>query len=158
MKRKNYGKVFEKDFMDSIPSDWWKYRLMDWWIYWWYESRFTPSNICDLLVKDYYYLRCIELKTTKSKSITIPRQLDKLVNNIWPMIQNVFVINFREYWETYIIYADEVREVSKYKKSINIDDCRERWVIIPQRIVPPKRTKVTYDVEEWIKSFVQQKV
>lgn len=146
-------KKFEKEFMLSIPEDRRAYRLMDWWMYGWAQSRFTPSNLCDLLMKEESRLWCVELKTTKSKSITIPRQLSKMINNKWPMVHSVFVINFREYSKTYLLDVSAVEKVSKIKKSINMNDCEELGELIPEAIVKPNRTKVTYYISLWFYRF-----
>lgn len=73
MASKNVGKIFEKDFADSVPNHFWKHRLKD-------SAQsfnqsgltsFTWDNPCDFFMFDTINFRlfCLELKSTKAKSM-----------------------------------------------------------------------------------------
>lgn len=141
-------KKFEKEFKDSIPEERWSLRLMDGWMYWWASSRFTPSNLCDLLIKEWERLRCLELKSTKARSITIPRQLKWMAQNFWLWVHTWFIMNFRTESETYFLSVYDAVQISIKKKSISILDCQWLWYRIKEQIVKPNRTKVTYHMQE----------
>lgn len=148
-------KKFEKEFKESIPEERWSLRLMDWWMYWWANSRFTPSNLCDLLIKEWDRLRCLELKSTKARSITIPRQLKWMSKNEWPWVHTWFIMNFRTEEETYFLSVYNAVQISLQKKSISIHDCRELWFKISQNIFKPNRTKVTYLMESSFYDYLE---
>ena len=64
-KKINYGKIFEKDFKDSIPDNVFFYRFRDSSGAWQQSenTRFTPSNISDTMLFYQGKLYLLELKT-----------------------------------------------------------------------------------------------
>ena len=161
----NDGKRFEKDFIDSVPSKWFKYRLNDSSSSWssGEESRFTPSNICDFIVYTKKDLWLLELKSHKGVSIpTAPKynpkgkltdygvikakQLDGLVKANEKGILAGFVFNFRDKEETYFLMAEKVKEFidSESRKSIPIDYIKDNGILIKQT---KKISRYTYILE-----------
>ena len=145
----NSGKAFEREFMDSMPSWAWCYRLRDSAGTWQGgdNTRFTPSNICDFMVMANRTLNLFELKTHKGKSL--PLSCIK-IKNLEQMIaaeenQGIaawFLINFREIEETYALKATAITNYMHLfpeKKSIPLD-----YVSSTGKRVPHAKKKVYY--------------
>lgn len=129
----NTGKEFEKDFQNSIKEGY-LYRLRDSGGSWQggNKSRFTPSNICDFIYFKSPKMYLLELKSHKGKSIpyTALKQLDKLVevnNRKLENLKALFILNFADLEETYVIEAESIASIkdSKDRKSLSIEDVRE---------------------------------
>ena len=129
----NTGKEFEKDFQNSIKEGY-LYRLRDSGGSWQggNKSRFTPSNICDFIYFKSPKMYLLELKSHKGKSIpyTALKQLDKLVevnNRKLENLKALFILNFADLEETYVIEAESIASIkeSKSRKSLSIEDVRE---------------------------------
>lgn len=147
----NEGKQFEKDLIGSVPDTWFKYRLNDSSASWQGgdAARFTPSNICDFIVYN-GNLWLLELKSHKGKSIPLscirPKQLEGLVKATTKSVKAGFVINFREYEETYFVYAEALDYFVKMetRKSIPLSWVKEFGILIPQ---VKKRVRFNYILE-----------
>lgn len=145
----NSGKQFEKEFMSSMPSWAWCYRLRDSAGTWQGgdNTRFTPSNICDFMVMANRTLNLFELKTHKGKSLplscikmkNLEQMIDAEINN---GIAAWFLINFRDVEETYAMKASWIANYTHMypeKKSIPISYVSEKG-----RRVPHAKKKVYY--------------
>lgn len=149
----NAGKVFEKNFMDSMPPEVWCYRFRDSAGAWQggENTRFTPSNICDFLVFNEDSLLLLELKSHKGKSLPLhcirEKNLAKMIDaNRFKKIHSFLVVNFRDVDETYAVYASLVSlymETNPEKKSIPIAFFRNNGFMIPQEL---KKVHYRYDV------------
>ena len=147
----NEGKQFEKDFISSVPDDWFKYRLNDSGGAWQggEKARFTPSNVCDFMVYN-KMLWLLELKSHKGKSIPLscirPKQLDGLVKAITKSVMAGFVLNFRDISETYYVSAEAIDYFVKMetRKSIPLDWVKQFGIHIPQ---VKKRVRYGYILE-----------
>lgn len=139
---KNEGKKFEEDFFKSLNNDFFKYRLRDgggWSNA--TNTRFTPSNLCDLIYFDGTILHLLELKSVKEKSM--PFDNIGNIKKLYKMAEesnksftfSEYIINFRILEETYKIQAKELLNFYENcgKKSINSEDCKKIGILIPQK-------------------------
>ena len=98
----NVGKIFEKDFSSSCPSDMFIYRVPD--------IRYGVKSICDFLLYSYPRLFLLELKSTQEKTFPIkniaPHQLDNMTKFNKSHMVAGFIINFRHHELTYFIRGD----------------------------------------------------
>jgi recombination protein U len=132
----NAGKQFEKDFKASVLDDQFFLRLND--AGGWSKSsdlRFTPSQLCDCLLFTRGMLYLLELKSHTGKSIpeSCLKQTDALATVDYADTFPAFVCNFRDYSETYIIYAYFVQQELTVRKSLSLETCRELGTLIPQK-------------------------
>lgn len=132
----NAGKQFEKDFKASVLDDQFFLRLND--AGGWSKSadlRFTPSQLCDCILFTRGILYLLELKSHTGKSIpaTNLKQADALAEIQTLGTVPAFVVNFRDYSETYLIGAYFVQQELTVRKSLSLDTCRELGTLIPQR-------------------------
>ena len=138
---KNEGKKFEEDFFNSLSNDFFKYRLRD--AGGWSDAtntRFTPSNLCDLIYFNGATLYLMELKSVKGKSM--PFSNIGNIKKLYKMVEEAskkdtipcYIINFREVERTFYIQANVLKEFYETcgKKSINVEDCLEIADLIPQ--------------------------
>ena len=160
IKKINYGKQFEEDFIKSLPDYIFRLRLKD--AGGWSNAentRFTVSNPCDFIIQNRQLnLYMAELKTHKGKSIpySAMKQLDKMIEyqNKYEYINCIFIINFRDLNKTFIINVlrlDLIRSDTD-RKSFAYDDIKEWGVLIPQKL---KRIRYKYDLEEY---FEQEEI
>lgn len=167
----NSGKVFEKDFTDSIPENYFKYKLKDSPGAWGDEKpketnskvRFTSTNICDLVVHNGQGLFLLELKSHKGASIPIaPKTNEKgkvtnygviKTNQLQGLLKeydkrNVkagFVFNLSEKFKTYYVEAINVKQaIDEGRKSLGIEWLNLNGTIIPQAI-KKRGTHQVYD-------------
>lgn len=168
----NEGKKFESAFVKSIPDHVLVKRLNDNASAWsgGDNTRFASSNECDFILFDdnTRTLYCIELKSTKEKSLTYWRedfedknkkqtfqirkcQIQGLTK--WSKHKGVFgfIINFRGCSNrTFFIYVEEFLKYTSTlpKKSISFDDVlKMKPVEIKNHII---RTNYKYDVEDFL--------
>lgn len=145
----NEGKSFEKDFFSKIDKDWTLVRLRD--AGGWEKTegkRFTIDNICDFVFFNGVKLFLLELKSYKTPSIPQKalKQLPDLMKykgklNTFPL----FVFNFRSVNETYLMELQPIIECLEERKSIPLSLCREKGVLIPQKL---KRVHYSYDLSK----------
>jgi len=131
----NAGKQFEKDFKASVLDDQFFLRLND--AGGWSKSsdlRFTPSSLCDYLLFTGGTLYLLELKSHLGKSV--PKSALKQVGKLSDVKQvgtyPAFIVNFRDYEETYLIGAVFVQDELTKRKSLSLETCRELGIMIPQ--------------------------
>ena len=152
----NAGKIFENDFISSVPPTAWHYRLRDTAGTWQggEGARFSISNICDFILFNQGNLFLLELKSHKGKSLPFScikeKHLEDLVKaNEHQGIHSYMVINFRDTEETYAVYAHRILKFMQEsgKKSIPISYCRDNGLFIPQE---KKKVHYRYGVDRLI--------
>lgn len=150
----NEGKKFEQDFKNSVPEHYYLKRLNDNQGWNGNNERFTLSNPYDYILFNGSRLFCLELKSTKGKSLPFSRisehqEKELFKVNLKKGIQAGIIINYRDYEKTYLIIIDDFLnfKIITGKKSISIDDCQNMVfsIIIKQE---KKRTRYKYNIEE----------
>lgn len=168
----NQGKIFESDFIKSVPDYCWHKRLNDNAASWGNgtNTRFTSNNECDFLLFDCNTrtLSALELKTTsglltfwrqdfendgKSHSFQIKKNQILGLQSWSKYLMNCgFVINFRnKNNRTFFIMIDDFLDYTKSlnKKSINIIDVLKMNPIeIKSKLL---RTHHRYDIDEFLR-------
>ena len=132
----NEGKQFEKDFKASVLDSQFYLRLNDGGG--WSDAentRFTAKNLCDcvLFSKGTLYLAELKSHTGKSVPASCLKQVDPLCKIDMDKVVPCFVVNFRDYSETYLIGANRVKEELAIRKSLSLDTCRKLGTMIPQK-------------------------
>lgn len=155
----NPGKQFELDFKNSIPESVWYYRFKDGTSNWdnsdKSNTRFQHKNISDCELYEFPYLFLLELKSTKEKRIPFTMVRDNQMKELSEAsvkrgIIAGFIVNFREFEETYFM---PISQYNYYKgnfdsKSIPLIIFRENCMRIDQRkLIKNYR----YDLGEFIK-------
>lgn len=147
----NNGKNFEQDFKNSVPDDWFYYRLIDGTSSWGGNEsvRFQAKNICDCLIYN-GQLHMIELKSHKGKSLPIncikQNQINGLVKAYDKGVNSWIIVNFSDVEETYVI---EIYILYNYiktttRKSIPIGFFKEYGYLLQQE---KKRTRFKYNLK-----------
>lgn len=173
----NEGKIFEHQFKKSLEKqDFYVIRLVDAPSSFGKDSkmvRFSAKNPYDFIAYHFPYLYCLELKSTKGKSLSFQtaeeyeiganktasikyhqvkglleacRSKANIGDKPFRAIFPLFIFNFREVNETYAISISafvKYMEENLTKKSINISTCREIGTLISQKLL---RTNYEYDV------------
>lgn len=155
---KNVGKLFEEDFITSVPVNVFNFRFRDLPYFLTKNSKYSVNNNpCDFLIfKEYLYT--LELKscagTSYPTSNTRINQVEGLLKfNIMDKVVSGFIINMRKYDETYFIHISDYIKLTKDKKSINIKELRVFGVRIGQEL---KRTRYRYNIEDLFKISVDK--
>jgi len=119
--------------------------------------RFANKNPYDLVVYKNPNLYCLELKSNKSKSISIQfnkqekgkdiklHQIEGLTKaSLNKGVKSGFILNYRSTNNTYYLDIKDFNEFLRAttKKSINENDVVEKGVLIPQELI---RVKYYYD-------------
>lgn len=149
----NAGKKFEEDFKKSVPDKWFYYRFKDGSAAWGGNDkvRFQSSNICDCMMYNGDYLYLCELKSHKGKSIPFScirtNQVEEMCKALKKGATAIFIFNMRFVNETYIVYADEVKDFmdNSPRKSIPIEWMKENGDLLGQTL---KRTRYRYNIEK----------
>lgn len=147
----NNGKKFEQDFKNSVPNDWFYYRLVDGTSSWGGNEnvRFQAKNICDCLVYN-GQLHMIELKSHKGKSLPIScirqNQIEGLMEASFKDINCWLVVNFSDVEKTYCIKIDAIYYfiTNVERKSIPIGFFKDYGYLLQQE---KKRTRFKYNLE-----------
>lgn len=149
----NIGKVFEADYIKSLPSNVFSYRLRDSAATWQGGSntRFATSNICDFIVFTQGTLYLLELKSHKGKSIPLTCiKLKHLVDMVdaekYHGVKSYIVFNFSTEAKTYQVKASDILEFYQagMRKSIPISFIEEHGQLIEQEL---KKTHYKYNLE-----------
>lgn len=173
---KNVGKIFEDDFAKSIPENYCLiHRLKDSAQSYNNSSNtlFSWDNECDFFVFDTNacILYCLELKSTKSKSISYQidendkskkmikfhqiKSLTKFSN--YNNVNSGFVFNFRdEENNTQRTYFMNIKDFNKMRMSNNKKSCDELDIIMNNAIKihgELKRTHYRWFVDEFLKNM-----
>ena len=137
------GKKFEEEVKDSISKDIFYYRFRDTPSSYAKDSqtiKYIVPNPCDIFLFKTPCLYFIELKNVSSKKTysfddTAMKQI-KRMNDLKevPKFVKGFLITFREYEETYILYLSDINMFLKEsgKKSIKKEECGALGIFIPQ--------------------------
>ncbi|GAE37597.1 Holliday junction resolvase RecU [Halalkalibacter akibai] len=144
----NHGKVFEKEFFNSSPSDIFVQRLKD------DTMKFkNVQNCCDFIAYSYPNIFLFELKTTKQKSLPFSNisqyQIDTL--NTHSKLSGVitgFVINFRSpNYQTHFVPADKIYDFyynnSGGRKSFPLEWVQDNGILLPATLI---RTRYKFDL------------
>lgn len=169
----NAGKIFEKDFKDSMPINVWYYRFRDSPATYDLNEcqkcpinkkkpvRFSTKNICDCEVYKFPNLFLFELKSTKQKSLPFSmitqNQIDSLTEaSKFKGIKAGLVVNFRELDETYFmpIVGFNYFHNTLISKSIPIKVFRENCYKIRQAKL---RSHYRYDISNFLKTMSNEK-
>ena len=142
----NEGKLFEQDFRKSIPDDVYSLRLADPAIGFNIESsrqRFAPKNPYDMILYKEPRMYCLELKSTKEKSIRFAgdspmireHQIKKLTEAAQKGCIAGFVLNFRSIGHTYFLEIDKFHQLIKGidRHTIRESEIRDSGILIPER-------------------------
>lgn len=166
---KNEGKEFEKSWKDSMPEDVYYLRLNDGASSFGQDSaytRFTPSNPYDCFAFYNGFFLPMELKSTKSSSISIQREKTEKgkmikINQINGLCKaskfdNIFagfVFDFRgseTYWMDISNFMEFLSDTEK--KSINEKDViKYKGILINKKI---KRSRYTYDISKLLYNVI----
>lgn len=170
---KSVGKIFEEDFIKSIPSYCWHKRLNDNAASWGNgtNTRFASTNECDFLLFDCNSrtLSALELKSTQGNLTYWRKDFEDGKKHTWKIKKNQilglkkwsqylmncgFVFNFRSYSNrTFFVMIDDFLEYTNAlnKKSINIHDVLKMNPIeIESEIL---RTHYRYNVDKLLKEI-----
>ena len=143
----NEGKLFEQDFVKSC--DFFTLRLKD--AGGWSNAentRFTISNLCDMIAYKDGKLLLIELKSCGGTSIPYDniKQLDSMNKVCYDGVYPIFILNFRKFEKTYVVKASKLMELRETlgKKSVSYLDAELHGVLLPQQ---KKRVRYKYNTE-----------
>jgi penicillin-binding protein-related factor A (putative recombinase) len=153
------GKQFEKDFKDSVPDDVFLYRFKDGTANWGDKNentltRFQAQNICDFMIFTGARLFLLELKTTKSLSLSYNNIRDNQVKEMTKAVGFInitagFIVNFRTVNKTFFmsiaLYNKCVEKLDR--KSIPLSVFENHAVLIQQE---QKLVHWRYDIEQLI--------
>lgn len=150
---KNVGKVFEEDFINSVPDNIFHFRFRD--IPYFLTKTVGYSvnnNPCDFLIF-HEYLYVLELKSCAGTSYPVSNTRDNQVIGLDKYSKMVgvvsgFIINMRKYDETYFLRIQDYKLITLSKKSVGIKDLRVYGVRINQIL---KRTRFRYNLEDLFK-------
>lgn len=148
---KNIGKIFESEIKDSIPKEYFYYRLRDSASAWngGGNARFTTNNICDAFVMTGDKLFLIELKNTMQPSLSInnikANQLDGLANINYKGVEPYFIVCFRTKERTFAAHALDLKKYIETmdRKSIPLQWFEDNAIEIPMN---KKRVRYSYDL------------
>lgn len=126
------GKIFEKEFKESVPNHCFYLRLKDGTAAYDKSSkvRFQTHNICDCIVFGQEYSYFIELKNCNLASLPFGNiretQLEEMSAIDHPKIKAYFMVCFREKERCFIVEAQKIKEFieTATRKSIPI-----KWFI-----------------------------
>lgn len=151
---KSAGKIFEEDIKASFPLDFYVERYKD------DTARFKGvANPADFRLYKYPYTFLLELKSHKGKSIPLDKIRDSQIKGMAKAVEyrgvyGGFILNYRDLEETYYIPVMELVWfiLSKQRKSIPVDWCREKGVRIAQK---KKKVRYTYDIKSWLEGYYE---
>lgn len=153
---KQYGKIFEEDIKASFPEGVYVERYKD------DTAGFKGvANPADFRVYKYPFTILVECKSHKGKSLPLSKirksQLDGLLDAVrYTGVYGGFLINYRDYVETYYVPVDVLEKFisAGSRKSIPVEWCR-LW---GQRIEQKKKiTRYSYDLEKWLEGVYNDK-
>lgn len=154
---KNVGKIFEEDFINSVPDNLFHFRFRDLPHYLTKNSKYNVNNNpADFIIfSDYLFI--LELKSTSSSSYPFSNTRDNQVKGLEKYSHKDktvcgFIINMRKYNETYFIHIKDYIYLQNEsdRKSISIKDLRLFGVRIEQEL---KRTRYKYNVKFFLKNI-----
>lgn len=147
--KKNMGKVFEREFKDSVPPECYLERYKDD-----TSGFYGVSNPADFRLYIYPSLILLELKSHKGKSLPLEKIRDNQLKGMLRAVEHYgvyggFLVNFRDLEETYFLSVELVEKfvLTGERKSIPVNYFRENGLLIPQK---KKRVLYSYDLKEWL--------
>ena len=147
---KSEGKIFEEDFINSVPENIFHFRFRDLPYFLTKGNKYPVlPNPADFLIFN-NYLYVLELKSTKLSSYPLKNTRENQVEGLLKYSEKDkvicgFVINMRKYEETYFLHIDDYILLSKNCKSISIDKLRIYGKFIPQI---KKITRYRYNLDK----------
>lgn len=152
---KGPGKMFEEDFISSVPKRCDVTRLKD--AGGWSDAtnmRFTSKNPCDFIIwsKQTRRMYKFELKSVQGKSMPFANikqhQLDSLCESRNKGVFALFVVNFRAVNETYLIKPEMIEACIEngVRKSLSLAEAQAGGFFVKQKL---KRIRYRYDLE-WL--------
>ena len=156
-KKKNMGKVFEKEVKDSMPEDCFLERYKDD-----TSGFYGVSNPADFRLYKYPVLILLELKTHKGKSLPLSKIRESQLKGMLKAVEYYgvyggYLVNFRDLEETYYLGVRLVDAFIEYekRKSIPVEFFRKYGFLIPSQ---KKRTLYRYDFTEWLRRYEDKAV
>lgn len=147
---KNVGKLFEEDFIKSVPESIFSFRFRDLPYFLTKNAKYTVNNNpCDFLIyKENLYT--LELKSCAGTSYPISNTRENQVQGLLKFndmegVVSGFVFNMRKYNETYFLHIEDYVKLTLSKKSINIQELRVYGIKINQVL---KRTRYSYEITD----------
>lgn len=149
---KSIGKIFEEDFKNSIPQDFYVERYKD-------DTAgfYGVSNPADFRLYKKPNLILLELKSHKGKSVPLSCIRENQIQGMYKAhlhrgVYAGFMFNFRELEETYYLNVGDVVEFIQRaeRKSIPVEWCRDYGIKIEQK---KKRVRYSYDLESWLSRY-----
>ena len=162
---KNEGKKFEEDFKQSCEKvdNLFVYRFKDGTSAWSQgeegKTRFQATNICDMEIFYQGKLVLLELKSILKSSLPFgniknsqTEGLTKAFNKNANHMFIGFLVNFRDYEETYFMSIEQFNQyiIESERKSIPIDYFRKNCILIEQI---KKKVRYSYNIEKFINSL-----
>jgi recombination protein U len=169
MKKKNYGKIFQEDFLSSIPENTYVYRLKD--CAGWkgqttgkgvnpycircnlicpQSTRFTPANDMDYIVYLFPHLFVLELKSVANKSMPFKNVADNQLKGLlkaskYRGIVSGLLINFRSSARTFFLPIKAFHNYlqSAQRKSLPISEAENLGIEIPGELL---RSRYRWDI------------
>lgn len=158
---KNVGKVFEEDFIKSVPENIFHFRFRDLPHYLTKNSKYNVNNNPADFIIFSEYLFILELKSTNNSSYPFSNTRDNQVKGLEKYSHKDktvcgFIINMRKYNETYFIYIKDYIYLQNEsdRKSISIKDLRLFGIRIEQEL---KRTRYRYNIKNLLKNICNSK-
>ena len=154
----NPGKVFEKDFKDSVPHDIFYYRFRDGTANFAGGSndnvRFQQSNICDCMMFSGWWLFLLELKSTNKSTIPFSMIRDSQMIGLleaskFDGVMAGYIFNYRHLEKTYFVKAEDIYffKQATERQSIPLSFVEENGILIEQTL---KKVHYKYDVHKFI--------
>lgn len=154
---KNVGKLFEEDFIKSVPNNVFHFRFKDLPYFLTRNSKYEISNNPADFILFYNYLLVLELKSTNNTSYPFSNTRENQVKGLKKYSEKDkvicgFIINMRRFNETYFINIDDYIYLKNEsdRKSISIKDLRLFGIRISQEV---KRTRYTYDIKNFLEKI-----
>ena len=159
---KNEGKKFEDDFKQSCEKvdNLFVYRFRDGTSSWnkseENQTRFQATNICDMEIFYQGKLVLLELKSLLKSSLPFGNiknsQTEGLTKAFNKNASNMFIgflVNFRDYEETYFMSIDQFNQyiTEAERKSIPIDYFRNHCILLEQT---KKKVRYNYNIEKFM--------
>lgn len=154
---KNVGKIFEEDFIKSVPNNIFYFRFKDLPYFLTKNSKYEVSNNPADFIIFYNNLFILELKSTDNTSYPFSNTRENQVKGLKKYSEKDkvicgFIINMRRYNETYFLRINDYLYLEKEsgRKSISIKDLRFYGVRIYQEL---KRTRYRYDIKTFLEKL-----
>lgn len=154
---KNVGKIFEEDFIKSVPDNLFHFRFRDLPYFLTKNAKYeVNNNPADFIIfSDYLFI--LELKSTNNSSYPFDNTRENQVKGLekYSVKDKTicgFIINMRKYDETYFLSIEDYifLKNESNRKSIALKDLRLYGIRINQEL---KRTRYRYDVKNFLEKI-----